>query len=105
MEVAIKIVEAYAVNILIAIIILVVGMWVAKLITKSVGKVLKKKEMDETLVKFMTSIVKTLLYAFVIIAAIDKAGIESTSIVAILGAAGLAVGLALQDHYQISRLE
>ena len=91
-----KIVEAYAVNILIAIIILVVGMWVAKLITKSVGKVLKKKEMDETLVKFMTSIVKTLLYAVVIIAAIDKAGIESTSIVAILGAAGLAVGLALQ---------
>lgn len=91
-----QIVEAYAINILIAIVILVVGMWVARIITKSIGKLLQKKEMDPTLVKFLTSIVKALLYAFVIIAAIDKAGIESTSIVAILGAAGLAVGLALQ---------
>jgi len=86
----------YGVNILIAIIILVIGFWIAKVITKSSVKVMTKKEMDPTLVKFLSGIIKTLLYVFVIIAAIDKAGIESTSLVAVLGAAGLAVGLALQ---------
>ena len=86
----------YGINILVALLILIVGMWIAKAITKSIGKVLHKREMDPTLIKFLTSLTKTLLYAFVIIAAIDKAGIESTSIIAVLGAAGLAVGLALQ---------
>ncbi|MEN8192019.1 MAG: mechanosensitive ion channel domain-containing protein [Bacteroidota bacterium] len=96
MDSAMTTIEFYATNILIALIILVVGIWVAKIITKSVSKILYKKEMDPTLIKFLLGIVKTLLYAFVIIAAIDKAGIESTSIIAVLGAAGLAVGLALQ---------
>ncbi|VAX29213.1 Small-conductance mechanosensitive channel [hydrothermal vent metagenome] len=86
----------YGVNILVAIIILIVGFWISKMITKSATKVMTKREMDTTLVKFLSGIIKTLLYVFVIIAAIDKAGIESTSLVAILGAAGLAVGLALQ---------
>ncbi|NOX66369.1 MAG: mechanosensitive ion channel [Chlorobi bacterium] len=86
----------YGVNILIAIIIFIVGFWISKLITKSATKVMTKSEMDPTLVKFLSGIIKNLLYVFVIIAAIDKAGIESTSLVAVLGAAGLAVGLALQ---------
>lgn len=88
--------ETYGINIIVAIIILIVGFWIAKMITKSTTKIMIKREMDPTLVKFLSGIVKTLLYVFVIIAAIDKAGIESTSLVAVLGAAGLAVGFALQ---------
>jgi small conductance mechanosensitive channel len=91
-----EIVLTYGVNVLIAIVILVVGLWIAKAITKSVVKVLNKQKVDATLVKFLSGLVKAVLYVFVIIAAIDKAGIESTSFVAILGAAGLAVGFALQ---------
>jgi len=86
----------YGVNILVALIILVVGTWIARIITKSVVKVMNRQNVDPTLVKFLSGLVKALLYIFVIIAAIDKAGIESTSFIAILGAAGLAVGFALQ---------
>ena len=86
----------YGINILIALAILIIGIWIAKAITKSVNKLMHKKEMDPTLIKFLTGLTKALLYIVVIIAAIDKAGIESTSLVAILGAAGLAVGFALQ---------
>jgi len=86
----------YGVNILIALLILIIGMWIARIITKSVTKVMKAREVDATLVKFLAGLVKAVLYILVIIAAIDKAGIESTSFVAILGAAGLAVGFALQ---------
>jgi len=99
-ESAINIIETYAlkygVNILIALAILIIGIWVSKLLTKSLNKVLTSRKLDVTLIKFLTSLFKIALYAFVIIAAIDKAGIESTSFVAILGAAGLAVGFALQ---------
>lgn len=87
---------SYGVSILLALAILIIGMWIAKVITKSVVKLMTKREVDGTLIKFVAGLVKAILYIFVIIAAIDKAGIESTSFVAILGAAGLAVGFALQ---------
>ncbi len=100
MEEYVKIAEvyllSYGVSILLALAILIIGMWIAKVITKSVVKLMTKREVDGTLIKFVAGLVKAILYIFVIIAAIDKAGIESTSFVAILGAAGLAVGFALQ---------
>lgn len=86
----------YAANVLIALAILIIGMWIARMITKSVVKLMNAHNVDATLVKFLSGLVKSILYVFVIIAAIDKAGIESTSFIAILGAAGLAVGFALQ---------
>jgi small conductance mechanosensitive channel len=86
----------YGVNIVIALIILIVGIWIAKKLTKITENLMGKRNMDPTLTKFIAGLVKILLYVIVIIAAIDKAGIESTSFVAILGAAGLAVGFALQ---------
>jgi len=86
----------YGVNILIALVILLVGTWIARILTKSIEKIMTARDVDTTLVKFLSGLVKATLYIFVIIAAIDKAGIESTSFVAILGAAGLAVGFALQ---------
>ncbi len=86
----------YGVNILIALAILIIGTWIAKAITKSAVKLMTSRNVDATLIKFVGGLIKAILYIFVIIAAIDKAGIESTSFVAILGAAGLAVGFALQ---------
>ena len=105
MEEYVKIAEgyllSYGVSILLALAILIIGMWIAKVITKSVVKLMTKREVDGTLIKFVAGLVKAILYIFVIIAAIDKAGIESTSFVAILGAAGLAVGFALQGWPEV----
>ncbi|MFC2103604.1 mechanosensitive ion channel family protein, partial [Bacteroidota bacterium] len=66
--------------------------WVAKI----AGKVLNKRNVDPTLTKFAVSLVKVALIAFIIISAISQVGIETTSFVAVIGAAGLAVGFALQ---------
>lgn len=86
----------YGMKVIGAILILVIGLWITKLITKAFRKILVKREVDETLVKFFTALVNISLIAFVIIAAISKVGVETTSFVAVLGAAGLAVGFALQ---------
>lgn len=100
MEDVLKYVEEYAalygIKILGAIAILVIGLWVAKLLSKALGKILNKKEVDETLVKFVTSLVKIALTVFVVIAAIGQVGVETASFVAVIGAAGLAIGFALQ---------
>jgi len=100
MEDLLKLVETYAmnygINLVVALLILVIGTWIARMITRSLTKVMNLRHLDATLVKFLANLFKATLYAFVIIAAIDRAGIESTSIIAVLGAAGLAVGLALQ---------
>ena len=79
-----------------AIAIFVVGRWVAKLIVKVLDRVLQRSGMDDMLVKFVKNIVFALLLTFVIIAAISALGIQTASLVAVIGAAGLAVGLALQ---------
>ena len=89
-------VQLYALDIAIAIIIVVLGIIVVKGIRSLFGKVLKKRGVDETLSRFMSNIVYALLMAVVFIAAIGQLGVDTTSLVAIVGAAGLAVGLALQ---------
>lgn len=86
----------YGIKLIGAIVILVIGLWIAKLLTNSFNKMLIKKNTDETLAKFFTAMVRIGLIAFVVIAAISQVGVETTSFVAVLGAAGLAVGLALQ---------
>ena len=63
-------------------------------------KLLKKSKMDDILVNFITSILKTILLLFVVIAALNQLGVDTTSLIALLGAAGLAVGLALQNSLQ-----
>ena len=84
-------------NVLIAIVILIVGLWIAKKVQKIIVSLSKKSpHLDETLFKFLASIARYVIMAFVIIAVLGRFGVETTSIVALLGAAGLAVGLALQ---------
>lgn len=86
----------YGIRIISAIAILIIGLWISKLITKHFNKTLTKKEFDPTLTKFLTTFVRIVLITIVIIAAIDETGFGTISFVAILGSAGLAIGLALQ---------
>lgn len=90
----------YAANIALAIIIFMVGKWLASALTNLVVKLLTKSKMDDVLIGFVTSITKTIFLLFVVIAALNQLGIDTTSLIALLGAAGLAVGLALQNSLQ-----
>ncbi len=86
-----------ATNVVIAIIIIIIGLWVAKRVSNAIIKMSKKHEhLDDTLFRFLASIVKFLILAVVGMAVLGRFGIETTSIVAVLGAATVAVGLALQ---------
>lgn len=90
------VVAEYGLQVLGAIATLIIGMWIAKLLAKSFSKVLTKREVDQTLVKFFVSLVRIALIVFVIISAAAQVGIQTASFVAVIGAAGLAIGFALQ---------
>ncbi|MGJ0333417.1 mechanosensitive ion channel [Aliarcobacter cryaerophilus] len=88
----------YSISFVFALLIFFIGKWISKSVVKILGKALRKVgDVDETLVKFLENIVYYALLTVVIIAALNKLGIATTSFLAILGAAGLAVGLALKD--------
>ena len=91
-----ELVAMYGLNVVAAIAILVAGKFAASGIRRLVRKVMRKKGVDPTLVSFVTSILYAGIMAFVIIASLSKLGIQTASFVAVLGAAGLAIGLALQ---------
>ncbi len=91
-----KYITEFGMHIISAILILVIGLWIAKIFTKILSKVLHKKNVEPTLIGFLTSSLKFTFYLFVIIAAVGQLGVETTSFIAVLGAAGLAIGLALQ---------
>jgi small conductance mechanosensitive channel len=84
------------VNFTTAIAILIIGWWIAKLIRKALVKVMTRKEIDGLLISFTSNIVYLALVAFVFIAALGELGVQTTSFIAIIGAAGLAIGLSLQ---------
>ena len=88
--------STYGLKILIALAIIVIGRWVAAAIRKAVRKALLKKKVDETVVNFSCSIAYVSLMAFIVVAALGQLGVQTSSIVAILGASALAIGLALQ---------
>ena len=96
--------ETYAlpwgINIVLALVIFVAGRVATKIIIRVIRKLLTRANMDDMLVNFVCSILKTTLLLFVIIAALAQLGIDTTSLIALLGAAGLAIGLALQDSLQ-----
>jgi small conductance mechanosensitive channel len=91
-----KYVTEFGIHIISAIAILLIGFWISKTLTRILKKVLVRRKVDFTLVHFLSSSLKFALYLFVIIAAVGQLGIETTSFIAALGAAGLAIGLALQ---------
>jgi small conductance mechanosensitive channel len=87
---------AYGVKILMAIIIFIVGRWVAGILSKITQRVMQKREVEETLRHFVGNLIYYALLTFVILAALSQLGIQTTSFIAVIGAAGLAIGLALQ---------
>ncbi|MGB5072849.1 MAG: mechanosensitive ion channel domain-containing protein [Bacteroidota bacterium] len=89
-------VQLYALDIVIAVVILILGRWAAKMVVKLTRRIMARRSVDITLSNFLTSLLFALMMAFVIIAALGQLGIQTTSLVAIVGAAGLAIGLALQ---------
>lgn len=86
----------YGLSVIAAIVIFVVGRWLAKFISQLLGKALGKTNVEETLISFLQNLCYVGLLIFVIIAALTKLGIQTASFIAVVGAAGLAVGLALQ---------
>ena len=86
-----------AINLVIALVIFIVGKWLARRVQNAFEKLLRKRGVDDVLVDFLGTIVSSLIIIAAIIAAVDTLGIPATSFMAILGAAGLAVGLALKD--------
>jgi small conductance mechanosensitive channel len=86
----------YGMKVVAAIIIFIVGRWVARGVSNLIRRVMKKSKTDETLVSFVGNLSYVALLAFVIIATLNQLGIQTASFIAVLAAAGLAIGLALQ---------
>ena len=86
----------FGLRVLYAVLIIFVGRWVVKLLLKIIKSALEKTTVEETVRIFVANLLSTLLMVIIFIAAINQLGIETTSIIAMLGAAGLAIGLALQ---------
>ncbi|MEE4659719.1 MAG: mechanosensitive ion channel domain-containing protein [Halieaceae bacterium] len=87
----------WAINIGMALIIFIVGRMVVSAVVGVIRKLMSRAAVDDMLIGFITSIVRWVLLLFVIVAALDQLGVDTTSLIAILGAAGLAIGLSLQD--------
>jgi len=87
----------WGIKIVLALLIYLVGKWVARKLTKLVRTLMQRAEVDETLISFLSNIVYAILLAAVVLAALDSLGVPVTSLLAVLGAAGLAVGPALKD--------
>ncbi|MHC4507548.1 MAG: mechanosensitive ion channel family protein [Planctomycetota bacterium] len=86
----------YWLRVVAAIVIFVVGRWLAGLISKLVGRAMTRAKVDETLTNFVQNLCYIALLVFVIIAAINKLGVDTASFAVVVGAAGLAIGFALQ---------
>jgi small conductance mechanosensitive channel len=86
----------YGLKVVAAIAILVIGTFAAKIFRAIIRRILQKSKVDETLTSFIASLSYAALMVFIVIAAVQKLGVSTTSFVAVIGAAGLAIGLALQ---------
>ncbi|MGD8875096.1 MAG: mechanosensitive ion channel [Gammaproteobacteria bacterium] len=87
---------AWGLKVIAAIAILVIGRWIAMLVRRVVRRVMERANVESIIIGFVSSIAYITLLAFVVVAALGQLGIQTTSFIAILGAAGLAIGLALQ---------
>lgn len=84
------------INLIAAVAIFIVGRWVTKLVLRLLGKVMTRSKVDETLIRFVNNLSYSLLMVIVVIAALNRLGVDTTSISAMIAAAGLAIGFALQ---------
>lgn len=93
-------ISLYGLRLIGAIIVLIIGFWIIKIINKNLKKTLMKRLNDVSLVSFTVSFVAVLLKVMLVISVMSMMGIQMTSFIAILGAAGLAVGMALSGTLQ-----
>lgn len=91
------ILTSWGINLVLALLIFIVGKWLARRAENVFEKLLRSRGVDEVLVDFLGTIVSALIIIAAVIAAVDTLGIPATSFIAVLGAAGLAIGLALKD--------
>jgi small conductance mechanosensitive channel len=91
-----ELITVFGVKILAAVAVFIIGRWVAKLMRRIVDKVMGKRSVDPTIGKFVANLTYIALLTFFILAALGLLGIQTTSFIAVIGAAGLAIGLALQ---------
>jgi small conductance mechanosensitive channel len=87
----------WGIRIALALAIFVIGRWVVKTVVRFARRVMGKASLDDMLVAFLGNILYTVLLLVVVIAALDQLGVQTTSLIAVFGAAGLAIGLALKD--------
>lgn len=90
----------YGMKFLMALVVLIVGLIVIKWITKAMVRMMKKGSVNDSLIPFLKSLTNIMLKAMLVISVMGMVGIQMTSFIAVLGAAGLAVGLALQGTLQ-----
>lgn len=90
----------FGIKLVVAIVVLLLGRWVIKLIKKALTKVMTRRKMDPSLSSFLMSLVSVLLTFFLIMAIIGILGINTSSLVALLASAGLAIGMALSGTLQ-----
>jgi len=90
----------WSINIAMALAIFVIGRWLANILLNVLDRVMKKAGTDEMLISFVHSILSAIFLLFIIIASLDQLGVDTTSFIALIGAAGLAIGLALQGSLQ-----
>lgn len=91
-----ELMSSFGISLFIALFILLIGRQVVKILIKVISSALERSNTEDTVRIFVTNLLNTLLMIVVFIAAINQLGIQTTSIIAVLGAAGLAIGLALQ---------
>ncbi|HAR98812.1 MAG TPA: mechanosensitive ion channel protein [Syntrophus sp. (in: bacteria)] len=91
-----ELVALYGLKVIAALAILVLGRWAAKGVQKLTARILRRHSVDPAIVSFTDSLVYVAMMTFVVLAALAQLGIQTTSFIAVIGAAGLAIGLALQ---------
>jgi small conductance mechanosensitive channel len=95
-----ELIVAYGMKFILAIVVLILGLLVIKWLTRALVRVMKKGNVNESLIPFLRSVSNILLKVMLIISVMGMVGIQMTSFIAVLGAAGLAVGLAMQGTLQ-----
>ncbi len=92
----VEVITGVGMRIIAAAVVVLLGWWIARVIRGLIEKLLRKRAADPILVAFVGNLTYVLLLTFVILAALGQLGVQTTSFVAVVGAAGLAIGLALQ---------
>ncbi len=96
MQEIITVLTSYGLDVLGAVVILIIGNIISKRVPKTVANVLNKRDVDQTVVNFLGSMTRMLILTFTLLLVLAQFGVQTASLIAVLGAAGLAIGLALQ---------